>query len=300
MSVNIIWRKARHTAGMFLHFQKIKLRPSVFVNPDATLVTNIKTFLINTSFFFYLHKISIKNKVASKLLKVKMKDGQVLRHSLNFYLPPKIYWDKYTSMFQSTNFSDIKNPIIVDLGAHQGFFCCRGAFLNRDANFYCIEPDPMNYSILTANAKTAHSKNIKLFNLAIGDQTAKVKFGFGPSSTTGSTENNVFLTPKPKTSVLVDQISFKDFLIQNDLEFIDYLKCDIEGGEYLAFKPKELLLKVKYLMMELHTIDNIPPEDTDLFKYIKKNFDTEFYYPSSRYGNKLIELFGVNKKLNSF
>ena len=71
MSVNIIWRKARHTAGMFLHFQKIKLRPSVFVNPDATLITNIKTFLINTSFFFYLYKISIKNKVASKLLKVK-------------------------------------------------------------------------------------------------------------------------------------------------------------------------------------------------------------------------------------
>ena len=59
------------------------------------------------------------------------------------------------------------------------------------------------------------------------------------------------------------------------IKFIDYLKCDIEGGEYLAFKPKELLLKVKYLMMELHTIENIPPEDTDLFKYIKKNFDTE-------------------------
>ena len=158
----------------------------------------------------------------------------------------------------------------------------------------------MNYSILATNAKATYSKNIKLFNLAIGDQTGKVKFNFGPSSTTGSTENNVVSNQESEGSIMVAQMSFTDFLSQNNIEFIDYLKCDIEGGEYLTFKSKEVLLKVKYLMMELHAIEDTLPEDTDLFKYINKNFDTEFYYPPGTYGNNLIELFGVNKKLNSF
>ena len=52
--------------------------------------------------------------------------------------------------------------------------------------------------------------------------------------------------------------------------------------------------------MELHAIEDTIPEDTELFKYINKNFDIKYYYPSSRYGNKLIELFGINKKLDSF
>ena len=297
---NSMWKKVKHIIGLFIHFSKLKLRPAVFINKDATLMTNLKTFLVQSSFFFYVYKLIINEKAASKLLKVKMKDGQVFRHSLNYYLPTKLYWDSYTDIFDSSSFSDIKSPIIVDLGAHQGFFCCRGAYLKRDAIFYCIEPDPINYSILATNAKATFSKNIKCFNLAIGDQTSQVKFNVGPTSTTGSTENNVVSNQESERSIMVEQLSFTDFLSQNDLEFIDYLKCDIEGGEYITFKSKELLLKVKYLMMELHAIEDTIPEDTELFKYINKNFDIKYYYPSSRYGNKLIELFGINKKLDSF
>ena len=97
--------------------------------------------------------------------------------------------------------------------------------------------------------------------------------------------------------IKINSFSIESFLRLNQLLEIELLKCDIEGAEYLVFeKNLTILLKSKYIIFELHKVNNILPENTKLFKFIKENFEIKIVYPSLKsYGKDLVELFGIRK-----
>ena len=289
-----------------------KLNPRRFYSNQFTFISNLICYLINSSFIIRIlgalrHKSAILDSFFTWNIKFKTIDKQIFYISLYYPNLPKIFpWEAYLNEFVNSNDEDIIELIksnnnepktIIDIGAHIGLFCCRGAYLNSNYNFYCIEPQPENFKALKKNINFINNKNVKFFENAISNISGYEFLIKGNSSTTASlVSSNAFLKNNLRKKFKVKTICLNEFLIQNEITKIDILKVDIEGGEYLAFEQNlEILLKVKYLIFELHMCNNVFPENTKLYKFIKENFITTHHYPSKAHGKKLLEIFGTKK-----
>lgn len=70
----------------------------------------------------------------------------------------------------------------------------------------------------------------------------------------------------------MDAFSLRDFVSDNNIEKIDFLKIDCEGAEFEIFLnlEKELLKKINRISAEIHEYDNINSIN-DLKEFFEKN-----------------------------
>ena len=284
---------------IFLSVVKRKFYPKQFFYSDVKFLSNLLNYLVYSSviYHFYIEKINRDPYSYSKTLVKKMKDGQILHHAIENPFAHTLYWDSYLDGFKDFNIRDeLKSPVVIDIGAHQGFFSCRGQWKLKDAKFYCIEPDPKNYEILNKNSLLTGNENIKTYNILLSDRSAEVEFFLGRSLSTGSIENMVVGRKLNNGSIPIKSLTFEDFLDLNNIGQIDFLKCDVEGGEYKIFNNPDLLLKTKFLAFEMHSVDDIMPRETDLYSFIQDNFKCYEKETSPTFGDHAIEIFGTNKQ----
>ena len=125
-------------------------------------------------------------------------------------------------------FDDIKkSDIVVDIGASIGAFSIPVS--KKAKKVFAIEP--MTPNLIRSNIKLNKIKNIKVFDIALGDgKTTKIEW-LGKSLTV-------------KTMTLQD--------IKNICGGCDFLKIDCEGYEW-NIKPEELM-GIRRIEMELHKI----------------------------------------------
>ncbi|HBP89265.1 MAG TPA: FkbM family methyltransferase [Nitrospirales bacterium] len=116
---------------------------------------------------------------------------------------------------------------------------------------YCFEPDRISYRYLLENLQHNNILNVIPFNLAITPQDSVIKIGtfaksFGRSKTSvlkGTDDNAVFCPG----------LSLKTVLQSFNLEKIDFLKIDIEGGEFSLIPSLETYLKEQHPLLYLST-----------------------------------------------
>jgi FkbM family methyltransferase len=75
----------------------------------------------------------------------------------------------------------------------------------------------------------------------------------------------------------IDKISFKQLVERYDIDYIDYLKADIEGAEYDVFTEENLdymLNNVKHMVIEVHT--QATPGGLKDFFHFRDNFLNHF------------------------
>lgn len=150
----------------------------------------------------------------------------------------------------------------IDVGAHKGEFLSYILAL-RYKKIYCFEPQKKIFKILYKNFK--NNRNLKLFNIALGDKKAKLKFYINKltsTSTFSRSKNTSFL--KIKNFILnsknsyIDKYYVKtkklDEIFANKKIFNIFLKIDVEGFEFNVLKgaKKTLSKKVKYILIEKH------------------------------------------------
>lgn len=143
--------------------------------------------------------------------------------------------------------------VVVDLGAQIGMFSL--SILDRDIDrCYCVEPDIRNYYDLTENIKkTGQESKFVLIRKAIDNQTGtsffRLNSGFGVCGKSDS-----------KNGVSLPTVSFQDFIRENNIDYIDFLKMDCEGGEYYIFNKEEnrnyLKNNVGKIVGEIHLKNN--------------------------------------------
>lgn len=287
---------------IFFSIVKRKFYPKQFFYSEVKFLSNLLNYLVYTSviYHFYIEKIKRDPYSYLKTLIKKMNDGQILHHAIENSFAHTLYWDSYLEGFKDFkdfNISEeLKSAVVIDIGAHQGFFSCRGQWKNKDAKFYCIEPDPKNYEILNKNSLLIGNENIKTYNILLSDRSAEVEFFLGRSLSTGSIENIVIGKKLNNGSIPIKSLTFEDFLDLNNIGQIDFLKCDVEGGEYKIFNNPNQLLKTKFLAIEMHTVKDIKPRDTYLYAFIQDNFECYEKQTSQTFGDHAIEIFGINKQ----
>jgi len=123
------------------------------------------------------------------------------------------------------------NDVVVDLGANVGFFTHLAA--TKSKKVIAIDGAYEIFSCLVENTK--EHNNVNYLNASILGKSNHTPYLWSPK-------------PNPLYLQMVDV--FKIF----DLEKIDFLKCDIEGGEYdlLQNLDQSILNKINKIAVETH------------------------------------------------
>ena len=170
-------------------------------------------------------------------------------------------WFTMNEVFLSEVYKNLnitKNDIVLDIGAHFGFFSLYA--LNRGAKkIYSVEPCQSNFDILCKNV--GNFDQIKPINLALDKELGQREFIIvGPSATNSFYEshNNGANNPVSqgiRNTEVVNTVDFNSFLKNNELHRVDAIKMDCEGAEWdilPQISDDFLKYKTRKLTIELH------------------------------------------------
>lgn len=133
-------------------------------------------------------------------------------------------------------YSPKKNHVVLDIGAHMGFFSL--SLIQKTQRIIAVEPDPVNFRTLSQNAKLNNKfGKIEPYNLALGKKSGDVYlnrdiYGHGRSTIVDSA------TPFPCRMQTLDE-----FLPNMNVERLDLIKIDTEGFELDILKGSIETLK---------------------------------------------------------
>jgi FkbM family methyltransferase len=163
-------------------------------------------------------------------------------------------------------FFEVENDdVVFDVGASSGPF----TFSIKDKNpskVYCFEPHSELFKNLIKNVE---SDNVVCINKAIGPVD-------GSFETSGLFNKDLRETSAEKNIQTVSSVKFSTFIRENNIEKIDFLKSDCEGGEYDIFNDENLhwiKKNVKKIAGEWHLTT---PEQKEKFRYFRDTYLRDF------------------------
>ena len=168
------------------------------------------------------------------------------------------FWSYFECVLRGDYKGIESGDIIVDVGANLGFFSL-SAIKQGAAKSYAIEPFPETFEYLTKNVE---GLPIIPINCGIGNVEKETMFVGGEvTSITRSAEleekqNDGFYGINKKFTK-VKLKPFNQIIIEQNIQFIDYLKIDCEGGEEDLFKtidPDFLKYRIKKITGEFHLL----------------------------------------------
>jgi FkbM family methyltransferase len=132
----------------------------------------------------------------------------------------------------------IKGRVLFDVGANIGNYSFT---LGKKANrIYAFEASKSNFSILSGFLTTSGLQNIEIYNKAVSDFSGKEIVLFSSPDTGGN--NSQFLNYECGTEKVLT-ISLDDFCHNHNIQNVDFIKVDIEGGELNALRGSLQTLK---------------------------------------------------------
>lgn len=160
------------------------------------------------------------------------------KHAHPFY---KLFYFIYKEISDRKEISWTKNYLkkgmtVIDIGSNIGFYTLLfSKLVGSKGAVYSFEPDETNFSILKKNCQGR--KNIKLFNLAVGDKNGKIKLYL---SNKLNVDHRSYETDEKRVVKVVKVVSLDNIFINKK---IDLIKIDIQGYDYFALRGAEKLIK---------------------------------------------------------
>lgn len=163
--------------------------------------------------------------------------------------------------------------LVVDIGAHAGTFALQAA--QRGAYVYAVEPSPLNLMVLRRNVKNNElGHKVEIIERAVAvesDTLVPLRMG---SPFPG--QRSLAFKESKLSECDVETISLSDLLSPILLQHgsIDYLKMDIEGGEYAIADgpPVPELAGCRYISISLHL-----PSNKEYFDFGDGRTDEEYH-----------------------
>ncbi len=171
---------------------------------------------------------------------------------INLFVPPEearvapleiLNFDQYEPA--ETEVMDVLSAscnTILDIGANIGWYSVRFALRQPEAEVYAFEPLPTTYRYLQRNiAANNVAKQVMTFNMGLSERAATVDFYIAPANGTNASLKNV---AADSAAVAVKGVVLTlDEWVSNYQVMPEFIKCDVEGAEYLVFKGGVQTLK---------------------------------------------------------
>jgi len=192
----------------------------------------------------------------------------------------------------------IKNEqiIIFDVGAHIGTAAKKYRQIFPESTIYCLEPFPESFKKLTNIIQ--NDKQIFCIKNAISyENSSKVFYSNSQAAT-----NSLFPRPKnkrryypksatPEGTIEVETITLDNFSQANNIQNIDILKMDIQGGELNALKGAIDLLSSGKILIIYTEIMFVPHYEGGTLFYDLSTF-------LSQYGYTIYNMYNISSAKN--
>ena len=223
----------------------------VYLTGGYQILSNWPAFYIDL--FRFLLKLKNKNQV------YKLRDGTIIKVHPNSFALSQVFYTVFLKREYDSfeKFKINEDDIIVDIGAHLGFFTIKAAKEAFKGVVYAFEPFSMHFRLLEENIRSNNIKNVKFYNQAITDKASELSFYY---TIHGDPCDTSLFKINPNEKIYeekIQSISLKDFFQQESLERCDFLKIDCEGAEYsiLMSSDSSTLNKIRKIAMEWHKFD---------------------------------------------
>ena len=167
---------------------------------------------------------------------VRIKDGPlkggkwILSSGINFILG-KYEPEKTRAVSERVK----KNYVIYDIGAHVGYFTVLMSKLSGSkGKVFAFEPRPINLLFLKKHLRINNCGNVVLTESCVGATQGDCQF----NTRTGTGTGHVSIDGNLKTTMIV----LDELYESNDISAPDFIKIDVEGGEF------EVLNGAKYII----------------------------------------------------
>jgi FkbM family methyltransferase len=181
-------------------------------------------------------------------------------------------------------------PVVIDLGAHLGFYAFKLKQMYPKSRVIAVEADPSMFHLLQKNIKTNKLRNIEVVNKAIAATNEDTPFFFsihagvlgGKYLKTLKRDLRPYVRDKMIKKTKVPGITLKELMKQHKLEYVDLIKLDIEDMEYEVLKGSEKEIeKIKAIVMQWHN----PKTRDQVVELLKKHGFGVSYYEPRDYGD---------------
>jgi len=145
-------------------------------------------------------------------------------------------------------FAGRKDMTVVDLGANCGLFSVYAQ--DSCSQLISVEPTPETFEVLSEIVKDL--PNVTTVQAAIGPTSDPVTFYINENSTTNSMLN------RKGQPITVAGMTIQELLDANNLDYVDFIKCDIEGSEMIALTEDTLAPvadRIGFWFIEIHQTD---------------------------------------------
>lgn len=158
---------------------------------------------------------------------------------------------------------------VFDVGANDGGYSLSLHHYFPKASYYCLEPHPHTFQILTQN--TQSKPLFYRFNLAVSDKSGQVitLYDFASNAPLKSTQPTSTLASvypqviseyhnQPAETHRVKTISLDEFAENQKISHIDWLNIDVEGHELAVLHGAQKMLesrKIKLIQVEFNEMN---------------------------------------------
>ena len=167
-----------------------------------------------------------------------------------------------------------EKSIFFDIGAHIGNFSSK-MYEKFECNIYAFEPLEENFKILKQNLN--NHKKIKCYQIAL------LNFdGYSNISSLGASAS-LFDRNEGSTNKEVIVKSFGTFIREENLNFIDFVKMNIEGSEYDLLNDiidSGNISKIQHLQIQFHNfVDDSEAKRKVIRNKLKKTHKIIYNFP---------------------
>ena len=156
---------------------------------------------------------------------------------------PVRYIQYFPSDYESDNFRFLKSSVqqgsvVLDLGAHIGLFSTiAGKLVGSNGKVFAIEPAPSTWNVLTNTISINDFENIVVpVNQAMGKEVGTITFYVSENEVDNSNSLVSYKKDRKINGIEVSVNTIDNFVNENKLLKVDFIKIDVEGAEYDALR----------------------------------------------------------------
>jgi FkbM family methyltransferase len=199
-------------------------------------------------------EFAVKHLPRVGITNISLPDDQLVKldSSGEDWIPTQLFWHGwlgYEREVTETFYSLArKSDVILDVGAHIGFFSVLAATVNRHSNVYAFEPLPRVYERLKRNVALNQLRNIQTFCAAVGERNGEQEFYFPneDAPVSSSLRSDMLLATLGEEvvqHVRVPVTTLDSVVESHKLEKVDLIKLDTERTEHDVLAGGTQILK---------------------------------------------------------
>ena len=205
--------------------------------------------------FYILFKFFLKKKIILNFKNYKFYAYPEKKDLSRWMIRNLKIWDK-KNIYLIKNKIYKKEAIFLDIGCNYGAYSIPIAKYNEKINIYCFDPSKKSVDKLIENIKLNQIKNIKFFQIGIGEKVKKVNFD---DNLTNYKNSGSYQVIDSNAGTKIDINSIDNLILDGIITPKEniFIKIDIEGYEFFALQGLTKTIKDYNVMIFFEFSKNI-------------------------------------------